>query len=68
MGLWWLQPGWDQACCACCGNRIAPEGDPDWGLCFPCMEQEQNRQHEQEQMAAEQRAYEEQYYREHPHG
>lgn len=39
MTLWWLQPGWDQATCGNCGTRIAPEGDPDWGLCFPCMEQ-----------------------------
>lgn len=38
MSLWWLQPGWTEASCAHCGSRIWPEGDPDWGLCWPCME------------------------------
>ena len=37
MGLWWLQPGWVNATCGSCGATIAPEGDPDWGLCWPCM-------------------------------
>jgi len=35
MSLWWLEPGWSDARCAC-GARIAPEGDPDWGACFHC--------------------------------
>lgn len=36
MSLWWLQPGWADACCARCGTRIAPDGDPDWGYCYAC--------------------------------
>lgn len=71
MSLWWLQPGWADATCGCCGSRIAPEGDPDWGLCWPCMQQETERQHREQQMDAERRAWEneqmEQHYREHPH-
>ena len=51
---------------------IAPEGDPDRGLCWPCMQQETERQHREQQMDAERRAWEneqmEQHYREHPHG
>lgn len=39
MSLWWLQPGWTSTCCGRCGSTIWPEGDPDWGLCWPCMEQ-----------------------------
>lgn len=35
MTLWWLQPGWTKARCAC-GATIWPEGDPDWGACFTC--------------------------------
>lgn len=35
MSLWWLQPGWTSAHCAC-GARIWPEGDPDWGACYEC--------------------------------
>lgn len=71
MSLWWLQPGWTDACCASCGAKIAPEGDPDWGYCCSCFSQMQ------EQRQAEQRAEEahiremelaEQYYRQHPHG
>lgn len=41
MSLWWLQPGWTDACCAQCGSRIWPEGDPDWGLCWSCMSAQQ---------------------------
>jgi len=36
MSLWWLQPGWTDACCSVCGAKIYPEGDPDWGKCFTC--------------------------------
>lgn len=36
MSLWWLQPGWSDTRCAACGERIAPEGDPDWGYCYEC--------------------------------
>lgn len=48
MTLWWLQPGWTQARCAC-GAQIYPEGDPDWGRCFQCFteEMEQARQYEE---------------------
>ena len=52
MSLWWLQPGWTETCCAQCGARIHPEGDPDWGLCWPCKSREQND-----------RAAEDEYYR-----
>ena len=37
MTLWWLQPGWKDTTCMSCGSQIWPEGDPDWGLCLPCM-------------------------------
>lgn len=38
MTLWWLQPGWKQACCSKCGANIWNSGgDPDWGLCSTCM-------------------------------
>jgi hypothetical protein len=40
MGLWWLEPGWTDACCCYCGARIHPEGDPDWGRCFQCFSEE----------------------------
>lgn len=36
MSLWWLQPGWTETLCACCGAKIWPEGDPDWGMCYSC--------------------------------
>lgn len=45
--LWWLQPGWTDARCACCGNKIWPEGDPDWGLCWPCKSEESRQQEEE---------------------
>lgn len=45
-GLWWLQPGWGDACCAQCGQNIkATGGDPDWGLCWPCKSAEVNARH-----------------------
>ena len=71
MGLWWLQPGWADARCGTCGEKIAPEGDPDWGLCWPCM---QHSTELAEQERAEQERYEnemremEEHYRRHPHG
>ena len=40
MSLWWLKPGWTDACCSGCGARIYPEGDPDWGKCFQCFSAE----------------------------
>jgi len=36
MSLWWLQPGWTETACSCCGEKIWPEGDPDWGMCVRC--------------------------------
>lgn len=42
MSLWWLQPGWTSTTCARCGAKIWPEGDPDWGLCVSCFEEENN--------------------------
>lgn len=49
MSLWWLQPGWTQACCAQCGQQIYPEGDPDWGMCFQCFSAEMEANSEVEQ-------------------
>lgn len=46
MSFWWLQEGWTKAVCSC-GNKIWPEGDPDWGMCYDCMCQ-QNSQPEQQ--------------------
>ncbi len=71
MGLWWLQPGWANATCGSCGATIAPEGDPDWGLCWPCMshqtEMAQREREEQERYENEMREMEA-HYRRHPHG
>lgn len=44
MSLWWLQPGWTETCCGRCGSKIYPEGDPDWGLCWPCMQHQTEMQ------------------------
>lgn len=53
MSLWWLQPGWTDACCASCGQRIYPDSDPDWGKCFQCftVELEANRAAEEQYQA-----------------
>lgn len=71
MSLWWLEPGWTDACCARCGSKIWPEGDPDWGMCVPCFdghlqEQEQARQEEERHRLEMEEM--ERHYREHPHG
>lgn len=42
MSLWWLEKGWTQTCCARCGKKIWPEGDPDWGLCYDCFNEKIN--------------------------
>lgn len=69
MSLWWLQPGWDQATCSNCGARIAPEGDPDWGVCWGCMEQQRHHEELEQQQQREWEAQEaERFYRDHPHG
>lgn len=44
MSLWWMKPGWTSTCCGNCGATIYPEGDPDWGMCWPCMEQQGREQ------------------------
>ena len=31
-----MEPGWKECLCASCGQRIWPDGDPDWGFCFEC--------------------------------
>ena len=49
MSLWWLQPGWTETCCAQCGQRIWPEGDPDHGVCFSCFNVNWARDHGEEQ-------------------
>jgi hypothetical protein len=36
--LWWMQPGWKETRCASCGEKIWPDGDPDWGLCLECFD------------------------------
>jgi hypothetical protein len=63
MSLWWLEPGWADACCGRCGAHIRQSGgDPDWGLCWPCMQQDA----EQKQREREARqSYEEELRKEH---
>lgn len=34
--FWWIDPVWTSATCSCCGSKIWPEGDPDWGMCYEC--------------------------------
>jgi hypothetical protein len=53
MTLWWLQPGWDQACCSNCGKRIWPEGDPDWGACYECFTAQLEQQYSPEEFPEE---------------
>lgn len=48
MSLWWLQPGWTETRCQCCGGKIWPEGDPDMGVCFSCYQREWNDKAQQE--------------------
>lgn len=71
MSLYWFQPDWAQTACGNCGSTIYPEGDPDWGLCWPCM-QRQTEQQEHERSMEERYRLEteemERHYREHPHG
>ena len=55
---WWLQPGWNEACCTDCGRKIWPEGDPDWGRCVECFEarlDHEKRMREEERRIEEQR-------------
>lgn len=44
MSLWWLQPGWTDTCCMSCGAKIWPDGDPDWGYCYECFSDRQQRE------------------------
>ena len=61
---WWLQPGWTETRCSC-GSKIWPEGDPDWGSCYPCfsaqIEQDREVNRYYEQLVAQQ--YEEELER-----
>lgn len=71
MSLWWLQPGWTETRCAACGAKIHPEGDPDWGYCYPCFTQQLDQQ--QADREAEERHYREleameEAFRKNPHG
>jgi hypothetical protein len=50
MTLWWLQPEWKETRCSQCGDRIWPEGDPDWGLCWPCMQQKVELERQQKEI------------------
>lgn len=35
--MWWMQPGWKDACCVDCGCNIWDAGgDPDHGRCYEC--------------------------------
>lgn len=36
MSLWWLQPDWTSAVCACGRNIWDSGGDPDHGICYDC--------------------------------
>lgn len=57
MTLWWLEPGWTDAACMCCGQNIhASGGDPDWGMCYPCFTDHLNAQ-EAERRAADEALY-----------
>lgn len=58
MSLWWMQPGWADARCAC-GATIYPEGDPDWGACFTCFDA--NLQEREAEDRALNEAYERDY-------
>jgi hypothetical protein len=61
MGLWWLQEGWADATCAVCGVNIkSTGGDPDWGLCWPHMQQQVEQNEHDRQMVREAEAA---YYR-----
>lgn len=41
--FYWLRPEWLATTCYNCGQNIhASGGDPDWGLCWPCMEHQTN--------------------------
>lgn len=48
--MWWLQPGWTDAICPRCGKKIWPEGDPDWGMCYDCLNFDINRRRQEEEM------------------
>ena len=52
-GLWWLEPGWTDACCMSCGANIhATGGDPDWGYCYGCFTHQLNQQQQNEEVEA----------------
>ena len=65
MSLWWLEPGWGAACCAQCGANIkSTGGDPDWGFCWPCMQESVERRAQEQESESHRRAQEDAYYRE----
>lgn len=73
MTLWWMQPGWTDALCGQCGQKIWPEGDPDHGVCYSCfMANELAHEQQQQQESDERRRLEneemERHYRDHPNG
>lgn len=59
MSLYWLEPGWKNAVCACGANIAATGGDPDWGRCWPCMQRHTESQQQERDYYAE---MERQYY------
>jgi hypothetical protein len=59
--LYWLRPGWTDACCARCGAKIWPDGDPDWGFCVGCFDCKLSEDAAYEAVG---RAYEDEYYAE----
>lgn len=37
MTFYWMHPSWKKACCQTCGVNIWDAGgDPDWGHCYGC--------------------------------
>lgn len=67
--FWWMQPGWTDALCGQCGQKIWPEGDPDHGVCYQCfMHNAQAEEHEQEQQRQAEERMAEEHFRKHPHG
>jgi hypothetical protein len=65
MSLWWLEPGWGDATCAVCGVNIqSTGGDPDWGLCWPHMQDSVERHEREREMFAATEKAEREYYAE----
>ncbi|GIU69153.1 MAG: hypothetical protein KatS3mg002_0389 [Candidatus Woesearchaeota archaeon] len=43
----WFNSEWVKARCYRCGNKIWPEGDPDWVLCYSCFSEKIQEETEQ---------------------